>query len=140
MKLTKNEGLRLTDGWLGLGIGVFVCLAGLAMGWMAGAQAVSTTTIQGTVYLANGQPGAGTLDVSWPSFITAGNQSVEAGRTTVKIAPDGFVSVNLTPNLGATPAGLYYTAVYYMSDGTTSTEYRRVHAAQLLRVFGGLVP
>ena len=39
------------------------------------------------------------------------------GQTTVTIAPDGFVSVNLAPNLGATPAGEYYTAVFYMSDG-----------------------
>jgi hypothetical protein len=34
------------------------------MGWrwgVANAQAVSTTTVQGTVYLANGQAGAGTL-------------------------------------------------------------------------------
>jgi hypothetical protein len=31
--------------------------------------------------------------------------------------------VNLAPNLGATPAGLFYTAVFYLSDGTTSTQY-----------------
>ena len=86
-------------------------------------KSVSTTTVQGTVYLANGQPGAGTLDVSWPAFTTANNQAVTAGRISVTIAPDGFVSVNLAPNLGAMPAGLYYTAVYHMSDGTTSTEY-----------------
>ena len=45
------------------------------------------------------------------------------------VRADGFVSVNLAPNLGATPAGEYYTAVYYMSDGTTSTEYWVVPAA-----------
>jgi len=127
MKLTKNEwlfgaGRRM---WLGLG----VCLMGMALGRAANAQAVSTTTVQGTVYLANGQAGAGTLDVSWPAFTTANNKAVTAGRMSVTIAPDGFVSVNLAPNLGATPAGLYYTAVYHMSDGTTSTEYWVVPAA-----------
>ena len=45
------------------------------------------------------------------------------------IAPDGFVSVNLAPNQGATPAGEYYTAVYYLSDGTTNTQYWVVPAA-----------
>ena len=35
--------------------------AGMTLAAMAMAQAVSTTTVQGTVYLANGQPGAGTL-------------------------------------------------------------------------------
>ncbi|MDR3793374.1 MAG: hypothetical protein P4L03_08335 [Terracidiphilus sp.] len=93
------------------------------------AQAVSTTTVQGTVYLANGQPGAGTLVVSWPAFTTAGGQAVAAGRMSVTIAPDGFMSVKLTPNLGATPAGLFYTAVYQMSDGTANTEYWVVPAA-----------
>ena len=93
------------------------------------AQAVSTTTVQGTVYLANGQPGAGTLSISWPSFTTAAGQAVAADTTTVNLGPDGFVSVNLAPNVGATPAGEYYTAVYYMSDGTTSTQYWMVPAA-----------
>jgi len=122
MKLTKNECLR-AGRWMGL------WLIGMALGCMANGQAVSTTTVQGTVYLANGQPGAGTLNVSWPAFTTANNQAVTAGRMTVTIAPDGFMSVNLAPNLGATPAGLYYTAVYYMSDGTTSTEYWVVPSA-----------
>jgi hypothetical protein len=39
------------------------------------------------------------------------------------------VSVNLAPNLGSSPAGLYYTAIYHLSDGTTSTEYWVIPAA-----------
>ena len=104
------------------------CFATLFAG-LAAAQGVSTTTIQGSVYLANGQPGSGTLQISWPAFTTANNLAVAAGRTTVPIPADGFVSVNLAPNLGASPAGLFYTAVYHMSDGTTSTEYWVVPAA-----------
>jgi hypothetical protein len=106
-----------------------VCLLGIVLGVAARAQAISTTTVQGTVYLANGQPGSGTLVVSWPSFTTAIGQLVVAGKTTVTIAPDGFVSVNLAPNQGASPAGLYYTAVYYLSDGTSNTQYWVVPAA-----------
>ena len=127
------------DDWLGAGGGMRRktgrrLVLGLGVLWMAlcsvaGAQAPSTTTVQGTVYLANGAPGAGTLDVSWPSFMTAGGQKVAAGHLMVTIAPDGFLTVNLTPNVGATPAGLYYTAVYQMSDGTTSTEYWVIPAA-----------
>ena len=122
MKLTKHEWL-LAGKWMGL------FFLGLALGCRAEAQAVSTTTVQGTVYEANGQPGAGTVNVSWPAFTTANNQAVAAGRMSVTIAPDGFVSLNLAPNLGATPAGLYYTAIYNLSDGTTSTEYWVVPAA-----------
>jgi len=121
MKLTENEWLHVGR-WMGLGL-VVMGLIVMAMGMVANAQAVSTTTVQGTVYLANGQPGSGTLNVSWPAFTTASNQAVVAGQMTVPIATDGFVSVNLTPNLGATPAGLYYTAIYQLSDGSTSTEY-----------------
>ncbi len=116
MRLTKNERYRAGK-WMG------VCLIGIALAIIVHAQTFSTTTVQGTVYLANGTPGAGTLQLSWPAFTTANNQAVAAGRTTVPIGTDGFVSLNLAPNLGSMPGGLYYTAVYYMSDGTTSTEY-----------------
>ncbi|HET6168765.1 MAG TPA: hypothetical protein VFE01_01240 [Terracidiphilus sp.] len=118
MRLAKNE-------WFCAGRPVAVCLIGLACGLISYAQVFRTTTVQGTVYLADGRPGAGTLQLSWPAFTTANDQAVASGRTTVAIGADGFVSVNLAPNAGATPGGLYYTAVYYMSNGATSTEYCR---------------
>ena len=127
MKLTNHKWLR-AGRLMGL-LSVAVCLLGTSPAGVAAAQAISMTTIQGTVYLANGLPGAGTLVVSWPSFTTASGQLVVAASTRVTIAPDGFVSIHLTPNLGATPAGLYYTAVYYLSDGTTNTQYWVVPAA-----------
>jgi len=124
--------------WMGHGFGVrqrrfltHVAAGLLAVGLaaMAWAQGVTTTTVQGTVYLANGQPGAGTLVISWPGFTTAAGQAVAADSLTSTIAADGFVSVNLAPNQGATPAGEYYTAVYYMSDGSVNTQYWVVPAA-----------
>jgi hypothetical protein len=130
------------NGWLSQGAAhmrhalqyAFTCALALSPTWIAFgpdalAQAVATTTVQGTVYRANGQPASGTLTLSWPAFSTASGQSVTADSVNVPIAPDGFVTVNLAPNLGATPAGLYYTAVYYLSDGTTNTLYWIVPAA-----------
>src|ERR1035438_4843631 len=111
MKLMDHEWLR-AGRLMGL-LSMAVCLMGMVLGSAAHAQAISTTTVQGTVYLANGQPGTGTLVVSWPSFTTANGQLVVAGSTNVTIAPDGFVSVNLAPNLGATPAGLDFTRGSY---------------------------
>jgi len=108
---------------------LMVCIAWIWMNAAAVAEGFNTTTVQGTMYLANGRPGAGLLQLSWPAFTTADNQAVTAGRTNVTIGSDGYVSVNLAPNLGSTPAGLYYTAVYHLSDGTTSTEYWVVPAA-----------
>ena len=122
MRLMKNKWLRMRRT-------IAVCGLAMTLAAMAMAQAVSTTTVQGTVYLANGQPGAGTLLISWPSFTTAAGQAVAADSITVAIGTDGFMSVNLAANLGATPAGEFYTAVYDMSDGTTSTQYWVVPAA-----------
>ncbi len=122
MRLTNHQSLRIV-----------MCLAACLMWtWMRGsvsAQGVATTTVQGTVYLANGKPGSGSLVLSWPAFTTANNQAVTTGRMNVTIGLDGYVSVQLAPNVGSTPAGLYYTAVYHLSDGTTSTEYWVVPAA-----------
>ncbi len=122
MKLTIQRR-PLTASWLGACFAWGLMIAG------ASAQGFTTTTVQGTVYLANGQPGSGTLQLSWPAFTTANNQAVAAGRTNATIGADGYVSVNLAPNQGSTPAGLYYTAVYHLSEGTTSTEYWVVPAA-----------
>jgi hypothetical protein len=119
MKLTNHKGLR-ASGMMGL---LLIELFLMGLGSVAHSQAFSTTTVQGTVYLANGQPGTGTLVVSWPSFTTASGQVVAADSMTVAIAPDGFVSVNLAANQGATPAGLYYTAIFYLSDGSVNTQY-----------------
>jgi hypothetical protein len=126
MKLTNHEWLR-TGRWMGL-LSTVMFLMVTSLGSVAYA-AVSTTTIQGTVYLANGEPATGTVAVSWPSFTTASGELVAADSITVPIATDGFLSINLAPNQGATPAGQYYTATYYLSDGTTSTEYWVVPAA-----------
>src|ERR1700733_1813494 len=123
-------GIRLMKvEWLRMRRGIAVCVLGMTLAATAMAQAVSTTTVSGTVFLANGQPGAGTLVISWPAFTTAAGQAVAADSITVAIGADGFLSVNLAPNLGATPAGEFYTAVYDMSDGTTSTQYWVVPAA-----------
>ena len=85
--------------------------------------ALTTSTVQGTVYRADGKVASGTLLVSWPAFTTSANEAVAAGNKTVPIGSDGWVSLALAPNAGATPAGTYYTAVYHLSDGSTSTEY-----------------
>jgi len=84
---------------------------------------VITTTVQGTVYRADGSAATGTVLVSWPAFSTAAGQAIAAGSQTATIGQDGFLSVNLAPNQSAYPAGSYYTVVYHLNDGTVSKEY-----------------
>ncbi|HVT98814.1 MAG TPA: hypothetical protein VHE33_15020, partial [Acidobacteriaceae bacterium] len=90
---------------------------------------IHMTTVQGTVYRADGTPAAGTLLLSWPAFTTPQNQAVAAGNMSAAIGADGFVSVNLTPNSDALPTGTYYTAVYHLNDGTVNQEYWVVPSA-----------
>jgi len=123
-----KSGRRFSAGaWWGL---IWIAMVGAVA---ATAQGISTTTVQGTAYLANGTPGSGTLMLSWPAFTTANGQAVVAGSLNAAIGADGSVSVTLAPNVGATPAGLFYTAVYQMSDGTTSAEDCRNAARTLVQ-------
>src|SRR5487761_1452299 len=84
---------------------------------------VTTTTLQDTVYHADGTTATGTILVTWPAFVTASGKTVVAGKTTAKIGAGGQVALNLAPNVGSTPAGSFYTAVYHLDDGTVSKEY-----------------
>ena len=121
--------MKSREGWRwGLGLAPGLLFGLVLAGGMAQAQ-VATTTVQGTVYRADGKPAAGSMRVSWPAFETAQNQAVAAGTTTVLIGSDGFASLSLAPNTGASPAGSYYTVVYHLSDGTVSKEYWTVPAA-----------
>jgi hypothetical protein len=122
-------------GWIS-GKRLAIFLTALYLLAAAPGQAPSTTTVSGTVYLANGLPGSGTLVLSWPTFTTSGGQLIEADSTSVTIPANGLVNVNLAPNLGATPAGEYYTALYYMSDGSTHTQYWIVPATSTATLAG----
>ena len=95
---------------------------------------VLLTTVSDTVYSANGTPAGGTVLVSWSSFTTAGGQTVPAGTTSVTIGTGGQLSIALTPNAGASPMGSYYTAIFHLSDGTTSHEFSRFSSAVFVNV------
>src|ERR1700691_4522450 len=59
---------------------------------------VATTTVQDTVYSANGTPATGTVLVNWSSFTTMGGQTVPAGSTSVTIGVGGQLTIALAPN------------------------------------------
>lgn len=99
-------------------IGIFLSLLGHA----TFAQ-VPTTTVQDTVYRADGTPAGGSVVISWNAFTTAAGNAVPSGSTSVTIGTGGALTVALAPNAGGSPMGSYYTAVYHLNDGTTSREY-----------------
>ncbi len=96
-------------------------LAAVLSGEWAHAQA--TTTVQDTVTTASGTAAAGTVVVSWNAFTTAAGSAVAAGSVSTTLGAGGALNLALQPNAGATPMGSYYTAVYHLSDGTTSREF-----------------
>lgn len=89
----------------------------------AGQSGAATTTVVDTVYMADGSAASGTLIISWPAFITAGGTAIAAGTSDVTLAAGGALSVELVPNEGANPAGVYYTVVYQLGAGQVRTEY-----------------
>ena len=93
---------------------LFLCLWVLTASGIS--QTVPMTTIQDTVYRADGSPAQGTLLISWPAFTTASGQAISAGTTSVNLGTGGTLSVALVPNSNATPPGTVFTVVYQLDD------------------------
>lgn len=105
------------------GWALLVVVLTMMAGRISAAEAQMATTVQDTIYNANGAPASGTVLVSWNAFTTAAGQSVPSGSLSRTIGAGGLLTVALAPNAGSTPMGSYYTAVYHLSDGTMSREY-----------------
>ena len=83
----------------------------------------ATTTVADTVYRADGNPAQGNVIIIWPAFVTASGTPVAGGTTNTTLGPGGALSVALVPNAGASPAGIYYLAVYQLGPGEVRVEY-----------------
>ncbi len=103
-------------------------LMGLTLSSTLQAQGPALTTISDTVYRADGTAASGTVQISWPSFQSAGGDAVAAGNLSVTIGPAGALTAQLVPNVGASPAGTYYVVVLQLDDGTVRKEYWAVPA------------
>jgi hypothetical protein len=84
---------------------------------------LATTTVQDTVYRADGTPAGGSVVVTWGAFTTVNGEAVAAGTAAATIGAGGALSIALAPNAGSVPMGSYYTAVFHLNDGTTTREY-----------------
>ncbi len=120
-------------GWTLIGALLLAVPGAMRMGTLpvsAQVSQIETTYVTDTVHLADGTPATGSVLISWQAFTTATGLSVPAGTTTATIGAGGALSVQLTPNAGATPLGSFYTAVYHLNDGTMSREFWVVPVSQ----------
>jgi hypothetical protein len=83
----------------------------------------ATTTVADTVYRADGTTAQGVLIITWPAFVTASGVAVAGGATSTTLGTNGALSVALVPNVGVTPANVYYTVVYQIGPGEVKTEF-----------------
>jgi hypothetical protein len=81
------------------------------------------TSVVDTVYMADGNPAQGVLVITWPAFVAADGTAVAPGSLDVTLGTNGALNVALSANVGATPAGVYYTVVYQLQPSEVRTEY-----------------
>lgn len=117
---------------------VLLLLSALALSTKLQAEGPALTTISDTVYRADGTVASGTVLISWPTFQSAAGDAVAAGNLAVTIGPQGAFTAQLVPNVGATPAGTYYVAVFQLDDGTVRSEYWSVPTTSPVTIAGVL--
>jgi hypothetical protein len=86
------------------------------------------TTIQDTLFKADGSRFNGTLTISWTSFEAIDHSQVLQQTTTVSVV-DGNLRVQLVPTTTATPVA-YYTVVYNSDGRVQFTETWAVPSSQ----------
>ncbi len=100
---------------------VTVVMASSVGAWAQSGPAL--TTVEDTVYEADGSAAQGTLVITWPAFVTASGAAIAPGTVNATLGANGALSVQLVPNAAATPAGIYYVVVYQLGPGEVRTEY-----------------
>jgi hypothetical protein len=106
---------------------ILIAMMAMMSAGSAMAAGPAKTTVQDTVYRADGSVAQGTLLISWPAFTSAAGDAVAAGSMNVKIAASGAVSIALVPNTGSMPASSYKVTLR-TNDGVVSEEYWTVPA------------
>jgi hypothetical protein len=112
----------------------WVVIGCLAASSVSGQVIPAKTTIHDVVYRADGMPASGEALISWPAFTTADGAAVAAGSLSVPLKTGGVLDAALVPNIGSLPASTFYTVVFHLDDGKSSTEYWSVPSGTTVRI------
>ena len=97
------------------------------------AAAPALTTIQDTIYKADGTPLNGTVIITWPSFVAADGSKVGAQSITVPV-PSGAFRVALVPTAGASTAVAYSVRINSAGKNESTELWTVPQSAVPLRV------
>ncbi len=104
-----------------LGIRLFIC-GMLSVFLPASLQGIPKTTIQDTLFNADGSKVQGSVTLNWNGFTASDGTTLVTNSVKVKIV-QGVLVVDLVPNENATPAGTTYKATYLFNNGIRSVEH-----------------
>ena len=82
------------------GVGLLVCCA------LRISAAPALTTVQDTLYKADGTPLNGVVIITWPSFVAVDGSKI-AAQTLIVAVPSGYFQVALVPTVGASTVVAY---------------------------------
>ena len=94
----------------------------LSLFFSASLQAIPKTTIQDTLFNADGSKVQGSVTLNWNGFTASDGTTLVTNSVKVKIV-QGVLVVDLVPNENATPAGTTYKATYLFNNGMRSVEH-----------------
>ena len=84
--------------------------------------AIPKTTIQDTLFNADGSKVHGSVTLSWTGFTASDGTTLATNSVKIKIV-QGLLVVDLVPNENAVPPGTAYKATYLLNNGTRFVEH-----------------
>ncbi|MGA2183661.1 MAG: hypothetical protein ABSH47_11580 [Bryobacteraceae bacterium] len=109
------------------GVGLLVCCA------LRISAAPALTTVQDTLYKADGTPLNGVVIITWPSYVAVDGSKIAAQTLTVAV-PSGYFQVALVPTVGASTAVAYSVRINSAGKNESTELWSVPQSATPLRI------
>src|SRR5690606_2024174 len=119
--MEKNVQMRNPRSWTGKRILWATAWLLAAAGAVSAQSGPTMTRIEDILYNADGSTVEGSAKISWSQFTAVDGSTIANSAITVQIV-QGLLTVDLTPNEGASPEGTSYRVDYSLDNGVQYTE------------------